>query len=156
MEQYKEKLKLQNLTIGICCFVLAAFSFLSAAGEAGIIDFMRPAGGDSHWQSMWRGFIMGAACGILALMIIGLIQNVRALRDEQKLKQLYIKEHDERQIQIWTSARAAATRTFLLVGLAAGVVAGYFSMTVSITILACVTVHSFIAMGFKLYYSNKY
>jgi hypothetical protein len=75
---------------------------------------------------------------------------------EKELKKLYVKEHDERQIQIWTAARAAATQTFLLVGLAAGTVAGYFSMTVSITILACVTAHSLIAMGFKIYYSTKF
>lgn len=156
MEQYRDKLKLQNLTIAVCCTVLAAFSFLSAAGEAGVIDFMTPAAGDSHWQSIWRGFILGAATGFAVLMLISLIRNVQALRDEKKLKQLYVKEHDERQIQIWTAARAAATQTTLLVGVAAGVVAGYFNMTVSITILACVTVHSLIALGFKIYYSTKF
>lgn len=156
MEQFREKIKMQNLTIAICCFILAIFSFLSAAGEAGIIGFMTPAAGDEHWQSMWRGFVMGASCGILGLMIFGLIRNIRALSDEKKLKKLYVQEHDERQIQIWTAARAAATQTFLLVGLAAGTIAGYFSMTVSITILACVTAHSLIAMGFKIYYSTKF
>lgn len=156
MEQFREKIKMQNLTIAICCFILAIFSFLSAAGEAGIIDFMTPAAGDEHWQSMWRGFVMGASCGILGLMIFGLIRNIRALQDEKKLKKLYIQENDERQIQIWTAARAAATQTFLLVGLAAGTIAGYFSMTVSITILACVVAHSLIAMGFKIFYSTKF
>lgn len=156
MEQFREKIKMQNLTVAICCFILAIFSFLSAAGEAGIIDFMTPAAGDEHWQSMWRGFVMGASCGILGLMIFGLIRNIRALQDEKKLKKLYIQENDERQIQIWTAARAAATQTFLLVGLAAGTIAGYFSMTVSITILACVVAHSLIAMGFKIYYSTKF
>ena len=156
MEEYKKSLKIQNLTIAFCCFVLAIFSFLSAAGEAGLISFMTPAAGDEHWQSMWRGFVMGAACGIMGLMIFGLFRNISALRSEKELKKLYVKEHDERQIQIWTAARAAATQTFLLVGLAAGTVAGYFSMTVSITILACVTAHSLIAMGFKIYYSTKF
>ena len=31
MENYREKLKIQNLTFGICAFVLALFCFLSAA-----------------------------------------------------------------------------------------------------------------------------
>lgn len=156
MEQFKEKIKMQNLTVAVCCCVLAIFCFLSAAGEAGLIGFMTPAAGDEHWQSMWRGFVMGAACGILGLMIIGLIRNLRALRDEKELKKLYVKEHDERQIQIWTAARAAATQTVLMIGLVAGTIAGYFSMTVSITILACVVAHSLIAMGFKIYYSAKF
>ena len=145
-----------NLFIGIICMILAIFSFLMALSETGVITWMPAVNGDSHVQSMWRGFVMGAACGIMGLMIFGLIRNIRALRSEKELKKLYVKEHDERQIQIWTAARAAATQTFLLVGLAAGTVAGYFSMTVSITILACVTAHSLIAMGFKIYYSTKF
>ena len=40
MELFREKLKVQNLAIAMCSFILAAFSFLSAAGEAGIIHFM--------------------------------------------------------------------------------------------------------------------
>ena len=61
-------------------------------------------------------------------------------KNEKELKKLYIKCHDERTIQIWTAARAAAFQTFLLLGLAAIVITGYFSITVSITILSCVLV----------------
>ena len=43
-----------------------------------------------------------------------------------------------------------------LAGLAAGVIAGYFNPTVSITILACVVAHSLISMGFAFYYGKKY
>lgn len=155
MENFREKLKIQNITIAICSFILAAFSFLSAAGEAGIIPFFVPTG-DSHWQSMWRGFVCGAACGLLVLMIIGLVRNILALKDEKKLKKLYVKEHDERSIQVWTYARAAAYQTFLLLGLVAIVVSGYFSMTVSITILACVWTASITGLLFKLYYNKKF
>ena len=156
MELFREKLKIQNLSISICCFILAAFSFLSAAGEAGIIHFMTPAAGDSHWQSMWRGFIVGASAGILILLIVGLIRNIQALCDEKKLKELYVKEHDERQIQIWTSARALSMQIFVLGGLVAGIIAGYFNMTVSITILACVFIHSLLGGACKIYYSRKF
>ena len=156
MEQYKEKLKLQNAVVAIGCFILAAFCFLSAAGEAGAIPAFTPAVEDTHWQSLWRGFIMGAACGILAFMVIGLVRNIRALRSEKELKKLYIKDNDERQIKIWNSARAASMQVFLILGLVAGVIAGYFNMTVSITILACVMVQAWIGLGFKLYYNRKF
>lgn len=155
MENYREKLKIQNLTFGICAFVLALFCFLSAAGEAGIIPFFVPAG-DSHWQSMWRGFISGASFALLTFMIIGLVRNIRAMKDEKALKKLFIKDHDERTIQVWTSARAAAFQTFLLLGLVAIIVSGYFSMTVSVTIMACVVAASLLGLSFKLYYNNKY
>ncbi len=154
MEQFRAKLKVQNQAIALCCVFLAAFCFVTAAVEFGALDLPRPAG-DSHWQSMWLGFVSGASAGILALMGFGLARNLRALRDETKLKKLYIQETDERQIQIWTAARARATQLFLMTGLLAGIVAGYFSMTVSITILAMVTAHAFLGLACKIYYSIK-
>lgn len=155
MEEFREKIKLDNITIAISAFVLTFFCALMAMSEAGVIP-ITPAGGDAHWASMWRGFICGAACGLLFMMIFGLARNIRALKSEKELKKLYVKSNDERQIQIWTSARAAAYQAFLILGLVAVVVSGYFSMTVSITIIACILAASVIGLAFKVYYSRKY
>ena len=155
MEKFRDKIKLDNLTIALSCFILAIFSFLAAMGEAGIIPFFNPTGGDHHWQSMWRGFIAGTTFGIIIFMVICLIRNIRALNDEKLLKKLYVKQHDERTIQIWTAARARAMQTFLILELVAGLIAGYFSMTVSITIIACCVLQSFTGLFFVLYYSYK-
>lgn len=154
MEKFRDKLKLNNFITAVCAFLLAAFCFIMAAAEAGLIP-LTPAG-DSHWQHMWRGFCVGAACGVLGVMIFGLVRSIRALQDEEKLKKLYVEENDERAVQIWTAARAMAMRTFLMLALAAGVVAGYFSMVVSITILACAVVLSVMGALFKVYYSIKF
>lgn len=156
MEQYKEKLKIQNITFGILALILALFSVCAALGEAGILPFFVPVAGDSHWQSRWRGFICGAAMGVLAVMFYGLYKNHKALKDEKALKKLYIKEHDERTIQIWTAARAAALQTVLLIGLVAIIVTGYFSITVSLTIMVCTLVTSLTGLLFKIYYSKKF
>ncbi len=155
LEQYKAKLKLSLRITALAAVVLMIFSVFFAMGEAGVVN-ITPIIGDSHWQSMWRGFVCGAGMGIAALMLFFILRMARALRSEQALRQLYIKDNDERQIQIWTSARALATQIFLLGGLAAGIIAGYFSMAVSLTIIACVVVHSLIAATCKLYYSRKY
>jgi len=155
MEKFRDKIKLDNLTIAISCFILAIFSFLAAMGEAGIIPFFNPTGGDHHWQSMWRGFIAGATFGIIIFVVICLIRNIRALRDDKLLKKLYIKENDERTSQSWTAARARAMQAFLIFGLAAGLIAGYFSMTVGITIIACCVLQSFTGLFFAIYYSYK-
>lgn len=155
MEAYREKLKIQNVILGIGCVVLAAFCVLSFMGEAGIVN-IAPSVEDSHWQSGWRGFISGASISILVLLLFGLIQNLRALKDEKKLKKLYIKEGDERQAQIHTKALCAAMRATLLLGLVAVVVAGYFSMTAGLTLLITVFAASLIAVAFKLYFSKKY
>ena len=155
METYREKLKIQNVTLAVACVILAVFCVLGFLGEAGIVN-LTPAAGDSHWQSQWRGFISGASLGILALLLFGLIRNLLALRDENKLKKLYIKESDERQAQICTLAMSAAMRASLILGLVAVVVAGYFSVTVSLTLLASLFAVSLATIGFKLSFMRKY
>ncbi len=156
MEQFRDKIKMQNLTIGVCCIILSLFCFFAAAGEAGLLPFFTPVSGDSHWQSMWRGFCCGAAFGVLAILVFGLVRNIRALLDEKALKKLYVQEHDERSIQVWTSARAAAYQTGLLLGLVAILISGYFNPTVSITLVATITGMSVLGLLFKLYYSIKF
>ena len=155
MELFRDKLKMQNLVIAICCFILAVFSFLAAAGQAGIIGFMEPATDNTHWQSMWRGIITGMSFGIMIVMIAFLVRNILALRDEKKLKKLYVETNDEREIQIWTAARSTAMQLFLLVGVVAAIVAGYFSMTVSITIIVCMFLQSMTGLFCMLYYRIK-
>ena len=155
MEKFRDKIKLDNLTIAVACFILALFSFLAAMGEAGIIPFFTPAGGDHHWQSMWRGFISGSTFGLIIFMVVCLVRNILALRDEKLLKKLYIKENDERAIQIWTAARARAMQTFMILGLVSGIIAGYFSMVVCITIIACTFLQAMTGLFFALYYSYK-
>ena len=156
MEQFRKKLKSQNTITLICCTILFIFTVFVILAEAKILPFFTPVTGDTHWHSGYRGFVTGASTGILALMIFGLIRSINALKDEAKLKKMYIQANDERQIQIWTAARAQAMRAFILLGLVAGIIAGYFSITVSITIIVCVVVHSLIGLLFKLYFSKKY
>lgn len=155
MEQYKEKLKTNQKIYALATLVLAVFSILFFMSECGVVD-ITPAIGDSHWQSRWRGFISGAACGIAAYLFVSLIRISKALRNENALKKLYIQANDERQLKIWTSARATAMQICLIGGLVAGIVAGYFDVTVSATILVCTVLYSLVAAGCKLYYSRKF
>ncbi|MGM9550475.1 MAG: hypothetical protein ACI3V5_11620 [Faecousia sp.] len=155
MENYREKVKIQNIILAFGCIILAVFCTIGFLAEAGIVN-LTPVAGDSHWQSQWRGFVSGASLGILSLLLFGLIRNLLALRDEKKLKKLYIKESDERQTQIYTQAMCAAMRTTLILGLVAVVVSGYFNMTVSLTLLAAVFFVSLVTIAFKLYFMKKY
>ena len=155
METYKEKLKKQNFLLSVCIAILAVFSLLGFAAETGLVA-LTPTAGDSHWHSQWRGFISGASMGVLALMLFGLIRNLRSMKDEKKLKKLYIQIHDERTAQLFHNARSAAMSVFLIVGLIAAIVTGYFNATVSITILVCVLLCSVTCMILKIYYSKKF
>ena len=155
MEQYKESLKLQNKLLLAGSLILVVFVIFATGSELGLFHILKPVAGDSHWQSSWNGFITGASCGVLALLLVKLIQNRQALKDEKKLKKLYVKTYDERTIQILTLARNTAMQILLMAGLVATVIAGYFSVTVSITILACTFVSSLTSLLFAGYYSKK-
>ena len=155
MEQFKKDLQASCGFTAVLCVILAVFSVLGFAAEAGLVE-LTPVAGDEHWQSMWRGMISGAAMGVLALMVFGLVRSLRALKDEKKLKKLYVEANDERTQKIWTSARASAMQISLLGGLVAGMVIGYFHMTVGITILVLETIHALIGFGCKVYYSRKF
>lgn len=155
MEQYKEKLKKQNIVLSVCIAVLVLCAVLPYTAEAGLIS-LTPVPMDSHWQSLWRGFVSGASTGILGLMVFALVRNLLAIKDARKLKKLYVKMHDERTIQLFHNARSAAMTVFLIGGLIAVIVTGYFNATVSITILACVMVCSSMCLWFKLYFDKKY
>lgn len=155
MEQYREKLKISQRITTLAAVVLMAFSVLFLLAEKGVIR-IAPIHGDDHWIGLWRGFMSGASMGIAVLMLIALLRMSKALRNEKVLKKFYVQANDERRIKIWTSARALSMQIFLILGLVAGLIIGYFSMQVGLTMIVCVVVHSLIALGCKLYYSRKF
>ena len=155
MQHYKEKLKITNIFLTLGCIILAVFAVLAIGSELGWFHILKPVAGDSHWHSRWNGFVTGASCGVLGLLLYSLIRNRQALKDEKKLKKLYVKEHDERTIQILTLARNTAMQILLIGGLVAVVIAGYFSITVSLTILACIFTASITSLLLVGYYNKK-
>lgn len=155
MERYKETLKKENRIMALCSIVLFLCSLLAFSSEMGLVNVI-PDFPEAHWMSLWRGFVGGASTGILCLMVFGLIRNLLAMKDEKKLKKLYVKMHDERTIQLFHNARSAAMSVFLIGGLLAVIVTGYFDPKVSITILVCVMVCSSLCLWFKVYYDKKY
>ncbi|MGM9521812.1 MAG: hypothetical protein ACI3VB_04965 [Oscillospiraceae bacterium] len=148
MEAYRSKLKAQNIFLIIAAAALAAVQVLSYC------RVIKPlAGGD--FIDFWNGFIGGLALGLMAILIFGVIKNLRAMRSEKALKKLYAKENDERTEQIYLKGKSAGATIFLLCCLPAAVIAGYFSITVFITCVACILTLSVMMGVSKLYYSKK-
>ncbi len=156
METYREKLKMQNLGLATGCGILLVFAILASASELLSWNLLPPVTGDEHWRSTWYGYVTGASAGLLGCMGAKLIQNLRAMKDEKKLKKLLIKHQDERTIQICNSARSAAMQVLLPLGLAATVVAGYFNITVAITIFCCLMISSLISIGFSFWFNKHF
>lgn len=155
MEQYRNKLKIQNWLCGIGCAILAVFAILAIGSEFGWFHVLIPATNDDHWRSTWYGYIFGTSIGVFAVLLTCLIRNCRAIRDEQKMKKLYVEANDERTIQIQTLARNTAMQILLCIGLVATVIAGYFDVKVSITIFVCIWISSSVSLLLTWYYSKK-
>ena len=149
MEAYKKHLKNETILLAAASIVLLAAQILAYC------RVLTPIAGDSHWLDMWNGFVAGASFGIMALFIVGIIVNLRAIRSEKHLKKLYIRETDERSTQIALRGKSAGNSIFLIVGLVATIVSGYFSITISLTVLCCVFINSVSTALCKLYFAMK-
>ena len=149
MENYREKLKIHNILYAIGALALLAIQVLAYSG------LVSPVGADERWQGFYNGFIAGAAFGVMALFIVGLVMNLRALRSEKAMKKQYIKETDERSRQIAVMGKSAGATIFLLLMVPAAIILGYFNVTVFITCIGCILALSLLMGGAKLYFSRK-
>lgn len=95
---------------------------------------------------------MGTGGGLMALVVV--IQQSKTLKDEKKLRQLYIQEHDERMIAIRQKAGYPMV-IILSVGVAAAaVVAGCFNEVVMETLLTVAVVQLLVSLGLKIWYTK--
>ncbi len=107
-----------------------------------------------------RDFISGFQVGLLlALCVFALYRKVRcqrALRDDAAVRRLYYQEHDERTRYIaqQVGRSSMAVNTVLLV--VAAVIAGYFSVTVFVTLLAVAAVQGLVQLLLKGLCARRY
>ena len=149
MENYRNKLKTQNIIFAVSATALIAVQVLA------YLRIIKPIEGDAHWLDYWNGMIAGMAFAVMSLMIFGFIKNLILLNNPEKLKKQYIKENDERTLQIVKQGQAAGATAFLLMLPAAIIISGYFNPTVCITCLV-VTFGLSLSMALgKIIYSNK-
>lgn len=149
MENYRNKLKVHNIIFTVSALSLAIVQTLA------FLRIIKPVEGDSHWHDAWNGMIAGMAFAIMGFMIFGIIKNIIALKNPEKLKKQYIKENDERTLQIVKNGQSAGASVFLLLLPAAIIISGYFNITVCITCLAVTFGLSISMVIGKIVYSKK-
>lgn len=151
MKDYRRKLIIESCVLGLISTVLLVVQVLAfnrvIQPVAAPVEWI-------HWTDYWNGMMAGMSMSLTALFIVGIIVNIRALRDEKRLKKLYAKEHDERTAQIQMRGQAMGMRISLILMLAAVIVLGYFDIKLSLTVLVCTFVQSVITSLCKLYWSH--
>ncbi len=148
MQEYREKLKKEITINAIGAALLLTVQVLAWLG------IIQPVAAGERFQNFWNGFIAGLGFGIMALLIVGIIIDARAIKNEQRLKKLYIKWNDERTKAICDKARSTAANIFLLAMLPITVIGGYFSVTVFFSLLGSVLFLAVMTNILKLYYKK--
>lgn len=102
-----------------------------------------------------RGMISGVYTGIIVIAVFLMIKYLILLRSESKLKAEYIKNTDERNIEISKETmRTASIINLVGTGLAI-LVTGFFSQTVSTALFIELTASSLITVLVFAYYNKK-
>lgn len=149
MQEYRKKLKKEIIFNAVGAAILLAVQILAWLG------IIRPVSAGERYQDFWNGFIAGASLGVMALMILGIIKDARALKNEERLRRLYIKCGDERTRTIEEKARSTAANIFLLSMMPIIVIGGYFSTTVFFSLLGAEVFMAVTTNLCKLYYKGK-
>ncbi len=149
MENYRKKLRIQIWLNAAGALALIAVQVLAYTGV------IRPLEGGGRFGAFWNGFIAGSSAGVTVMFLVGIIINIRALRNEERLRKLYIREHDERKLAVARSARSTGADIFMLAMIPALIIAGYFSVTAFFTALACLMALCLTVIACKIYYTKK-
>lgn len=140
MNEFKKRIKVRVILGGIFCTLLLIPNV--------VLNFFVDC-------SDFTEFVMGFFLAIEAVVIVLMAKYVMALRNEEDLKKLYIKETDERRIAIRT--QAGRTGLYIVFGtlIIVMLISGYFSKIVFFTLLGVVVFTSFVMLLTKLYYKKK-
>ena len=144
MENFRKQAK---KTLKIYIFVLAVAIVLWV-----VFTVLEIAGGENNSSN----FGNGACAGIITLMALNIARYSAALKNDEKLKKLYIAETDERAHLIYEKTNSASFRTAIIVLGLSAMVASFYSETVFYTLVAVIIVIAFIQAGFSFYYRRKY
>jgi hypothetical protein len=142
MEEFKKKIKFrfQLCTMYMCSGTM--LYFLLQRLTENVPDFS-------------KGMLTGLLVGGDLLALVYMIRCFVLLRDEKKLKEAYIKSKDERNNEISKETmRTASVITLMCTGLAI-IITGFFSITVSMTLFADLTVSTLIVLLVNAFYKKK-
>ncbi len=148
MENYKKMIQQKISSNAIMlCFGSAIFII----GQQGYFSKYKP---DGDFGDFISGFQIGLFVGLTIWLIASTAYIGSALKDEKKLKEMYIKDTDERNMKISELTGINLQRSVCFPLLFSAVVAGYFSAEVFFTLISVVLFISIVTIARKIYFSK--
>lgn len=80
---------------------------------------------------------------------------ISALRDEKRLKRMYIEEHDERTAAILAKAGCSLIGILSMILFAFAILAGYFSLSAGLTLAAVALTQDLIMFGLLIFWNHR-
>ena len=93
--------------------------------------------------------------GLLGVSLVNVIQSKKALKDEKRLKELYIRKNHERYIRIERETSATMFNVVLIGLSTATIVSNFFSTTISSTLSVCLAFILVVYAAVSVYYNKK-
>lgn len=138
MKEFRERLERNTKIFAIICCLFPTALLIAKFASKSANDFS-------------QGTALGACVGSMVVVIYYLVRNFTALRDEEKLKKLYIEQSDERNIEISKETlRISSTICVVLTGLAS-IIAGFINIVVSMTLAAALIISVIITLAVQAY-----
>ncbi len=112
--------------------------------------------GEKDTKDLSNGFGTGMCASIITLMIINFCRYSAALKNDEKLKKLYILQTDERERLIYEKSNSSSFRAVIILLGFTAMIASFFSKTIFYTVVAIIIAIAFIQAAFRFYYRRKY
>lgn len=141
MEDFKKKLtKKHKLMAVFCCTALIIYF--------GLMRFLKV-------DNFASGLVSGMSISITIVAIFNLARIHNALHNEEKLKEMYIRETDERNISIGKETAKTSTLISLMVTALAVIIFGFFNPVISMTLGISIMANAVITIAIQSYYNRK-
>lgn len=144
MEKYADTIKKRSIYL-IIALVITVITYIGLTIKTD--SFARV-------PSFIQGYNLGIFIGLILLIIFHLFRNYSVLKENKKLKKMYIKENDERSKVIRQKAGASATYILNFSFVLATIVAGFFNEVIFYTLLAVIFSTFFVVTTMKIYYEK--
>lgn len=103
----------------------------------GVLMLFTPMKGGESFYDFFQGFHIGMVLVLAVYCIINICKFRNILSSEDRIREFYIKEHDERMAAIREKTGGNVMDTCGIVIIMAGVIAGYFNPVVFVTLIIC-------------------
>lgn len=142
MEEFKKKLTKKYRLIAVFC----SFSLIMYFG------LQRFTNGADDFAS---GLVTGVFIGIMLVSVYNLAKIYAVLKNEEKLKQMYIQETDERNVAVSKETMKTSSVISVMVTAVAAIVSGFFNPVISMTLGISVMVDAVITIAVQSYYNKN-